>query len=138
VPAAVEQPPGAAEVPADIYLTSQLHVICNDSDWPKSVRTYQRNVATDRVRHPMFGAAGANITPCAFWPAKPVEPPVEITDDGPPNVLIPQNLRDPATPLTGARKLRQAVGDRATMVTAVQGGHLANLFLDNQCANDSC
>ncbi|MGP4018753.1 alpha/beta hydrolase [Saccharopolyspora sp. 5N708] len=133
---AAEQAPGAAEQPADNYLASQLHVICNDSDWPEAVATYQRNVAIDRIRHPMFGAAGANITPCAFWPSEPTEPQVEITDRGPSNVLILQNLRDPATPLVGAQELRKAFGDRARMVTADQGGHLAYLYLDNQCAND--
>ncbi|MDA3625894.1 alpha/beta hydrolase [Saccharopolyspora sp. WRP15-2] len=125
----------AAAAPADNYQASQLHVICNDSDWPEDVRTYQRNVEVDRFRHPMFGAAGANITPCAFWPSEPVEPQVEITDEGPSNVLIIQNLRDPATPLAGARKLREAFGDRARMVTADQGGHLAYLFLDDQCVH---
>ncbi|MFC5823500.1 alpha/beta hydrolase [Nonomuraea insulae] len=128
--------PPASPPNLENYLASQLHVICNDSDWPESVRTYQRNVAIDRSRYPMFGAAGANITPCAFWPSEPVEPPVKITDRGPSNVLILQNLRDPATPLAGARKLREALGDRARMVTADQGGHLAYLFLDNRCAND--
>lgn len=133
---ATAQPSGRADIPSDNYLTSQLHVICNDSDWPEAVGTYQRNVAIDRLRHPMFGAAGADITPCAFWPSEPVEPPVKITDRGPSNVLIVQNLRDPATPLAGARKLREAFGDRARMVTADQGGHLAYLFKDNRCAND--
>jgi len=130
--------PESPAVPPDLgnQQDSQLHVICNDSDWPEAAGTYQRNVAVDRIRHPMFGAAAANITPCAFWPSEPVEPPVKITDHGPSNVLIVQNLRDPATPLAGARKLRQAFGDRARMVTADQGGHLAYLFKDNRCAND--
>jgi pimeloyl-ACP methyl ester carboxylesterase len=129
-------PPGAAAgVPADNYLASQLHVICNDSDWPESVGIYQRNVAVDRVRYPMFGAAAANITPCAFWPSEPVERPVRITGRGPSNVLILQNRRDPATPLAGALALRKAFGDRARIVTADQGGHLAYLYLDNDCLN---
>ncbi|MGW6504716.1 alpha/beta hydrolase [Nonomuraea angiospora] len=126
-----ESPPGPPNV--ENMLAGQLHVICNDSDWPESVRTYQRNVAIDRVRFPMFGAAGANITPCAFWPS---EPPVQITDRGPSNVLILQNLRDPATPPAGARQLRKAFGDRGRMVTADQGGHLAYLFMKNPCVND--
>ncbi|MEV4019543.1 alpha/beta hydrolase [Nonomuraea angiospora] len=129
-----QSPPGPPNL--ETMLASQLHVICNDSDWPESVRTYQRNVAIDRVRFPLFGAAGANITPCAFWPSEPSEPPVQITDRGPSNVLILQNLRDPATPLAGARQLRKAFGDRARMVTADQGGHLAYLFMKNRCAND--
>ncbi len=72
-------------------------MICNDSDWPEDVQSYQRNVEADRKQFPMFGAAGANITPCAFWPGDPLEPPVQIGAEGPANVLILQNLRDPAT-----------------------------------------
>ncbi|ALG10314.1 hydrolase [Kibdelosporangium phytohabitans] len=125
-----------AGAPTDNYIASQLHVICNDSDWPQDVRTYQRHVTIDRFRYPMFGGAGANITPCAFWPSDPVEPPVKITDRGPSNVLIVQNLCDPATPLAGARKLRQSLGQRARMVTADHGGHLAYLFIDNKCVHD--
>lgn len=127
--------PTATEVPPDNYLASQLHVICNDSDWPESVASYQRNVAADRQRYPLFGAAGANITPCASWPSAPIESQVKITDKGPSNVLLIQNLRDPATPLAGAQKMRKAFGDRARMVTADQGGHLGYLKLDNPCAD---
>ncbi|MFF5352994.1 alpha/beta hydrolase [Saccharopolyspora hirsuta] len=50
-------------------------------------------------------------------------------------MLILQNLRDPATPLAGAQELRKAFGSRARMVTADQGGHLAYLFLNNQCVH---
>ncbi|RZQ62339.1 alpha/beta hydrolase [Amycolatopsis suaedae] len=132
-------PPAGArggQQPDDNYLASQLHVICNDSDWPESVRTYQLGVTIDRVRHPLFGGAAANITPCAAWPSEPVEPPVRITARGPSNVLITQNLRDPATPLAGARELRAALGERARMITADQGGHLGYLFLDNPCLDE--
>ncbi|WP_219807472.1 alpha/beta hydrolase [Streptomyces sp. SM14] len=126
----------SSDVPPDNYLASQLHVICNDSDWPEDVATYARNVEEDRERFPLFGAAGANVTPCAFWPSQPAEEPVEITDEGPSNILMLQNLRDNATPLAGARDMREALGDRARMITADQGGHLAYLKHDNPCAND--
>ncbi|GAB3435583.1 alpha/beta hydrolase [Actinophytocola sediminis] len=126
-----------ADQPFDNAVASQLAVMCNDTDWPESVATYQRNVEIDRVRYPMYGAGGANIWPCAFWPTEPAEPKVPITDDGPSTVLIVQNLRDTSTPLAGARKLRAAFGDRARMVTADQGGHLAYLILGNQCLNDT-
>lgn len=135
VPPATDAPTAHTNVPADNYLASQMHVICNDSDWPESVANYQRNVAADRKRYPLFGAAAANITPCAFWPSEPIEPQVKITDHGPSNVLMLQNLRDPATPLAGAKRMREALGDRARMVTADQGGHLAYLILHNTCAN---
>ncbi|TCC06250.1 alpha/beta hydrolase [Kribbella soli] len=118
----------------DNLISARYYMICNDSHWPTSLQSYQRNVAIDRIRHPLFGAAGANISPCAYWP-KPVEEPVKVGDNGPSNVLMVQNLRDPATPLAGANELRKALGDRARMVTADQGGHGVYLLNKNQCAN---
>jgi pimeloyl-ACP methyl ester carboxylesterase len=130
------QPP--PPLPGDIkdaenLISGRYYMICNDASWPKSVGTYQRAVATDRIKYPLFGAAGANITPCAYWP-EPAQKPVRITGNGPSNVLMVQNLRDPATPLAGARQLRKAFGDRATMVTADQGGHGVYPVGKNQCA----
>ena len=130
-------PPEPPPANADNMISSRLHVICGDSRWPRSVRGYQRDVAAQRVTHPLIGAAAANIGPCAFWPS-PVEPPVRIGDRGPGTVLLVQNLRDPGTPLVGARELRSAFGARARMDTADQGGHGAYLlFAANKCANDT-
>ncbi|MGW6199369.1 alpha/beta hydrolase [Kribbella sp. NPDC055110] len=111
--------------------SARYYMICNDSYWPTSLQSYQRNVAIDRIRYPLFGAAGANINPCAYWP-KPIEEPVKVGDAGPSNVLMVQNLRDPAG---RAVQLRKALGDRARMVTADQGGHGVYLLNKNQCAN---
>jgi pimeloyl-ACP methyl ester carboxylesterase len=128
-------PPAAAKATdTDNLISARYYMICNDSRWPTLLKTYQRNVAIDRVKHPMFGAAGANIGPCAYWP-KPAEAPVKISDNGPSNVLMLQNDRDPATPLAGAKQLRKAFGDRARMVTVDQGGHGVYLLNKNQCAN---
>ncbi len=125
--------PGDTTDPGKL-ISGRYYMVCNNASWPKSVATYQRNVAVDRIKYPLFGAAGANITPCAYWP-EPVEPQVRITDNGPSNVLLVQNLRDPATPLAGARQLRKALGDRAVMVTADQGGHGVYPGGKNRCAN---
>ncbi|NKE59618.1 alpha/beta hydrolase [Lentzea sp. PSKA42] len=118
----------------DNAISSRLYTVCNDSRWPTSVSTYQRNVAIDRVRYPMFGAAAANIQPCAFWP-DPEERPISVGDRGPANVMIAQNDRDPATPLTGAQDMRRALGKRAVMVSADQGGHGAYVLAPNKCLN---
>ncbi len=128
--------PTGAGPGSDNFAASYLAVVCGDSRWPEAVDTYRRNVAVDRVRYPMYGPYAANIRPCAFWPA-PAEPRVRITGAGPENVLMLQNLRDPATPMPGALRLRAAFGDRARMVTADQGGHVAYLNGTNQCGNDA-
>ncbi|MGW2210721.1 alpha/beta hydrolase [Streptomyces sp. NPDC001781] len=117
-------------------MASRFSVICGDTRWPGRVHDYQRNVAVDRLKYPMLGGSTASIGPCAFWPDKRVEPPVRIADRGPSNVLMVQNERDPGTPLAGARKLRSAFGNRATMVTVDQGGHGVYPFGSNTCAND--
>ncbi|GAA4537247.1 alpha/beta hydrolase [Amycolatopsis samaneae] len=138
VPAAL--PTEDAAPPQDVMenlLSAQLHVVCNDVAWPRSVATYQHNVAEDRTRFPMFGAAAANIWACASWSSAPIEPPVKIGDKGPSNILVVQNLRDPATPLSGARETRRALGDRARMVTVDQGGHGVYLFAPNACGNNA-
>lgn len=127
-----EPTPGTENV-----LAARSAVVCGDSRWPDRVRDYQRNVAVDRLRYPMLGGSTASITPCAFWPDERTEPPVRITGRGPSNVLMVQNERDPGTPLTGARALRRTFGERATMVTADQGGHGVYPYGSNTCANDA-
>jgi len=118
-------------------MAARFYVICGDTRWPGTVREYRRNVAVDRLRYPMLGGSTAGIGPCAFWPTERVEPPVHIGDRGPSNVLMVQNERDPGTPLAGAQKLRRAFGERATMVTADQGGHGVYPFGRNTCAKDA-
>lgn len=62
---------------------------------------------------------------------------MRITGAGPADVLMVQNLRDPATPLPGALRTRWALGSRARMVTADQGGHVAYGAGANNCLNDA-
>ncbi|KIF75677.1 hypothetical protein QR77_20815 [Streptomyces sp. 150FB] len=102
-------------------------VLCNDVRWPGSVASYERAVAADRARYPLTGGMAADITPCAFWKHAPAAKPTRITAEGPSNVLMVQNLRDPATPYFGALKMREALGDRARLVTVDHGGHGAYL-----------
>ena len=118
-------------------LSAQLHVVCNDVNWPENVETYQHNVEEDRVRYPMFGAARANIWACAYWPSEPIEPQVRIDDHGPSTILMVQNLRDPATPLGGAEDMRRALGDRSRMVSVDDGGHGVWLTSGNACGNNA-
>jgi len=106
---------------------------CNDSEWPEDVRSYRKAVAEDRTRFPLFGAASANIVPCAYW-SEPVEPPVRIAAEGPRNVLILQNRHDPVTPLAGGQRLREKFGDRARLVTVDGSGHGVYTLGDNACA----
>jgi len=109
-------------VPADNLRASQLAVFCGDAAMPRDIGHYQREVTADRARYPLMTGAGTNIWPCAFWRA-PIEPPVKVTSKGPANILMVQTLRDPATPYLGALGMRQALGQRARMVSVDTGNH---------------
>lgn len=111
-----------------------IGIFCNDAAWPRSVQTYKQDVARYRQRYPLAGAMAANIFPCAFWPREWVQRPVDVTSQGPSNILIVQNLRDPATPYKGALGMRANLGDRASLVTVDEGGHGVYLIEQNPCA----
>ncbi|MBR8743684.1 alpha/beta hydrolase [Nocardiopsis sp. MG754419] len=119
---------------ADNTWSAFISVTCNDAEWPEDLDTYREGVAQDRERHPMYGAATANVMPCAYWEYEPAEAPVEIVDEGPDNVLIVQNLRDPATPHLGGVMLDERFGDRSRLVSVDASGHGAYIYGDNPCA----
>lgn len=124
----------ATPSPNDTAFTAFLATSCNDVNWPEDVAAYRRAVAEDRKRYPLYGAATANITPCAYWKHEPSEPPVKANDDGPANILILQNRRDPVTPWAGGKLLRDKFAKRSTLVTAEESGHGVYLTHTNACA----
>ncbi|MFD3335012.1 alpha/beta hydrolase [Streptomyces sp. NPDC058700] len=112
-----------------------MGVVCNDVDWPASVPAYERAVAVDRARNPLTAGMPANITPCSFWKGGSGEKPVRVTGRGPSNILMIQNLRDPATPYSMGLRMRAALGERARLVTVDQGGHGVYLGNGNACGD---
>jgi pimeloyl-ACP methyl ester carboxylesterase len=142
VPAASVAPKtGAAsrfpDVPVDNSAASALAITCGDVKWSRSVETYRSELAADQASMPMFGELGSNIWPCAFWPAMRYEPLVRYSPVGPRNVLVVQNLRDPATPYAGAVATRQQLGRRSSLTTVDQGGHGVFLLSTNTCGNQT-
>lgn len=113
----------APGVPADNSLAAAWAIACGDVRWSGDIHLYARNVAADRAAYRLTAGFGAGIWPCAFWPTAPVERPAVLGDRGSRNVLIVQNERDPATPLSAGRGMRRALGQRAVLVTVDAGGH---------------
>ncbi|MFG1603769.1 alpha/beta hydrolase [Actinoplanes sp. NPDC049265] len=114
---------GLAEPSPDNSIAVLYSIVCDDVSWPRDTNVYARGSAASRREYPATAGMPANIWPCAFWPYRPVEPPVKVTDRGPRNVLILQNLRDPATSWSNGYGLRRALGHRAAFVTVDAGGH---------------
>jgi pimeloyl-ACP methyl ester carboxylesterase len=136
--AAVAAPPRFPEVPPDNADVSAGAVLCGDVEWSRSIRRYRRELAIDTRRSPMFGAIGSNIWPCAFWPNSPIEPAVPLSSEGPADhILIVNTLRDPNTPLPGAERMHEVLGQRARLVLVDAGGHGVFGLIDNICATDA-
>ncbi|MFB9540636.1 MULTISPECIES: alpha/beta hydrolase [Streptomyces] len=131
--------PPVPEAPPESVLQNVAAVgvgtICNDVDWPESAAAYQKGVDDSRAKYPLTAGMPRGPMVCAAWPYEPKEPAVRVTDRGPSNILLVQNERDVATPLAGARKLRQALGGRAVMVTVNSTGHDAYLANGNACGD---
>ncbi len=129
-------PPELAGAMPDDAAAITVGVICNDVDWPRqSVRTFERAVDADRALHPLTGGMPVNVTPCAYWKGGAVEKPVRITDRGPSNFLMIQNLRDPSTPYSKGMGMRRALGERARLVSVDRGGHGVYLGNGNACGD---
>lgn len=131
--------PPAPASPPDTVLQNVAAVgagtLCNDVAWPTSTAVYQKGVDESRAKYPLTAGMPRNAMVCAAWPYAPQEPPVRITDRGPSNILLVQNERDVATPVSGALKLREALGRRAVMVTVNSTGHDAYLDNGNACGD---
>lgn len=108
--------------------------LCHDVSWPRDIRQYAIGVAANRRAYPLTAGMPANIYTCAFSPA-PTQPPVRVTQHGPSNIMLVQNLRDPATPYAKALNLRRALGDRARLVSVDAGGHGSYLANGNACGD---
>lgn len=121
----------------DNNAASALAVVCDDTAWSKTPAQYQTELKTDTLIAPKFGPVGSQIWPCAFWRTAPKEPLTTISSQGPRDIMIVQNLRDPATPYIGAQDMRDKLGERAQLVTVDQGGHAAAYLAANQCASDT-
>lgn len=119
----------------DRTASGQLAVFCADGSYPRSRYVYAEQARADAARYPLTAGASAAIWPCAYWASDPVDTPVTPTARGRDNILLINNLRDPATTYAGALNLRRALGERARLVGVDHGGHGAYLAAGNACAD---
>ncbi|TDV57796.1 alpha/beta fold hydrolase [Actinophytocola oryzae] len=113
--------------------SAEMGVFCADGTFPHDPEVYATQAKADAKRYPLTGGAGAAIWPCAYWASDPADPPVRVSPRGRSNILLTNNLRDPATTIGAASALRRQYGDRARLVGVDQGGHGAFMFSANAC-----
>lgn len=128
-------PTFAHSVPADNAGAAAWAIFCGDTgSWPRDPEQYRRDAIRDKARYPLYGDAGSNIQPCAFWQSAGGEPTTVVNNDV--SVLILQNQWDSQTPLAMAQGMHRALrGSR--MVTVAGGEGHGVLGVTKSCADAS-
>lgn len=105
---------------------------CGDAPVSRDVETYWRDIQAQRHRAPLFGPLGSNITPCAFWPARP-QPPTLIRNSVP--ALVVQASGDVNAVLEMGQAMHRAL--RASRMITLDGGrdHGVYLFRGSSCVD---
>jgi pimeloyl-ACP methyl ester carboxylesterase len=108
--------------PGGEFGSAQMAILCADRAVSRNPQTYWRDLQAHRAAEPLFGPFIRNITPCAFWPSDPVEPPTAVGNAAP--VLILNATGDTQTIYSGALALHRALtGSRlVTLKNAFQHG----------------
>ena len=80
---------------------------CADRAASSDPQTYYDDIRTYAATEPLFGPIARHITPCAFWPTAPAEPPTTFDTDH--AVLILSASGDPVLPYSGQQAMHRAL-----------------------------
>jgi pimeloyl-ACP methyl ester carboxylesterase len=110
-------------------------ILCADRAVSHDPDAYFRDIEAHRADEPLFGPLLRNISPCAFWPIRPAEPPTTV-DNGVPTLMVGAS-GDPVAPYTGQRAMHRALtGSRlVTLSGAFRHGVYVNA--GNACIDDA-
>jgi pimeloyl-ACP methyl ester carboxylesterase len=117
----------------DATARSGLPVLCADRAVSHDPDTYFQDIETHRSDEPLFGPLFRDITPCAFWPTSPVEPPTTISNDVP--ALMVASAGDPVSPYAGSQTMHRAL--RGSRLVTLRGSFHHTAYLDGDPCIDT-
>ncbi|MEU7046104.1 alpha/beta hydrolase [Streptomyces varsoviensis] len=121
--------PGEAE---DNQNSLQMALICADRQAPRDLSWYRRNVEASRAEAPLYGPLFNGVSPCAYWPNKPLEAPVLTGNDVP--GLIVQSTGDPRTSYANGQGLHRKMPN-SRLITLKARVHGVYGFYQNACVD---
>ena len=107
--------------------------LCADRAVSRDPASYLRDIEAHRADEPLFGPLVRNITPCAFWPTAPVEPPTTFDHRAP--ALVVSAVGDPATPYPGQVAMHRALSGSRQVSLRGAFRHGVYLLAGNACVN---
>ncbi|MEU6151932.1 alpha/beta hydrolase [Actinosynnema sp. NPDC047251] len=112
------------EVSAEFGFSAGEANKCADRAASRDPETYYRDIQAHRASEPLYGALARDITPCAFWPTEPVEPPTAIDNAWP--ALIIGASGDPVTPYAGQQVMHRAL--KGSRMVTLEGAFRHGVF----------
>ncbi|WP_432892274.1 alpha/beta hydrolase [Kribbella sp. CA-245084] len=111
---------------------AQLAYNCMDPGWPRTWSAWHWDTTVADHRAPQFAWMNTWYSaPCAFWPVAPAKQ-VQIRSAAP--VLLLQGRYDAATPVIGARRMREVLPNSRLLLDK-GGNHASYLFSNNPCVD---
>ncbi|GAA2072294.1 alpha/beta fold hydrolase [Streptomyces albiaxialis] len=105
-------------------LDASVAVNCADHSARTSYEDAEKEVAAFREASAVFGPSQAwALTSCEGWPVRGKSDTVDVRTDSDAPVVVVGNTGDPATPYKGARKMTDALGGGARLLTFKGEGH---------------
>ncbi|MFC0041351.1 alpha/beta fold hydrolase [Actinomadura rayongensis] len=108
---------------------------CADRAAPRDPAVYYRDIRRHRAAEPLYGPLARDVTPCAFWPSRPAEPPTRITTGRP--ALIVGADGDPVAPRPGQLALQRALPGSRMVTLAHAFRHGVYLFDGTPCVDEA-
>ncbi|GAA0581779.1 alpha/beta hydrolase [Kribbella sandramycini] len=96
-----------AEVVPEFGFSATVANQCADRAAPRDPAIYYRDIQAHRAAEPLYGPLARDISPCAFWPTTPIEPPTGIANNRPALMLAAEG--DPVTPYAGQQAMHRAL-----------------------------
>ncbi|MEW2399651.1 alpha/beta hydrolase [Streptomyces sp. NPDC046862] len=121
---------GAPDDEAEVQNSLQMALQCADRAAPRDLSWYRRNVERSRATAPLFGPVFNGVHPCAFWPGKPVEPPMTDGNDVP--GLIVQATGDTRTSYANGQGLHRKMPNSRLITLKAQVHGVYGLY-PNRC-----
>nr|WP_245614545.1 alpha/beta hydrolase [Actinokineospora inagensis] len=104
---------------------------CADRPAWRDPEAYYADIRANLATEPFYGPLARHITPCAFWPVRPVEPPTRVDNAAP--ALIVSASDDPVTAYQGQLVMHRALTGSRMVTLAHSFRHGVYLYDPSTC-----
>jgi pimeloyl-ACP methyl ester carboxylesterase len=121
------------DVLPEFNFSANFALRCADRAASRDPETYYRDIRDHLATEPLYGPLFRKITPCAFWPVDPIEPPTAVGNAH--RALIVGATGDPVTPYPGQLVMHQALHGSRMITLDAAFRHGVYLAAGNTCVD---